>query len=62
MVVGATLLGLIQDKFGHSSSICFILFLVLLFNVTLIIINEIQVFNGVAYFIMFGVGAIDNCI
>lgn len=59
-ICGSSLLGVIQDKYGHKTSITFIMVTVIWTMIGLIIQNEYHVFNWTCYITMFGAGMIDN--
>ena len=61
-ILGSSILGVIQDKFGHKYSISFILFTICWTLIGLLIQNERHVFDWSANLTMFGAGMIDNCL
>lgn len=60
MIIGAFLLGLVQDKYGHRASLSMLLSEIVFFSTILLVVNENQTFDWTAHVIMFGMGIIDN--
>lgn len=60
-LVGPVILGFIQDKCGHSSTLSFLMLTTVTTAVLLITLNELNSFNmGLSYMTMFFLGVSDN--